>query len=119
AYGKVLKDASIAVYRQLSDEPNKPPIGSRDYQFIVGIYKEDLANLKNVGVDRSKDEEDNWPPPSSIKDPLNGSWRIYHKGQMRPSTEKEAAHLERAAGWHTHHIVDRIMGSNKWHKEDF
>lgn len=38
AYGRVLRDASVAFYSETTAEPGLPPIGSRDYQFVVGVY---------------------------------------------------------------------------------
>jgi hypothetical protein len=38
AYGRVLNDASIAVYRSTSEHPGAPPIGEREFLFTVGVY---------------------------------------------------------------------------------
>ena len=45
AYGRVYDDAGLGVYRQVSDLPGRPPIGSRDFQFIVGVYNEYLPQV--------------------------------------------------------------------------
>jgi hypothetical protein len=42
AYGRVYRDASVGIYRQITDEPDSPPVGSRDFMFNVGMYKDVL-----------------------------------------------------------------------------
>jgi hypothetical protein len=111
AYGRVLRDAAIAVYREMSTAPAKPPIGSRDYQFVVGIYDDALADLTLVGQDPSVDSEEDWPPPFSVTDKISGQMSIYHHGEMRPAAESECEGLEPAAVWELSHIVERIERS--------
>jgi hypothetical protein len=38
AYGRILRDASVAVYGTTTDMPGQPPVGERDFIFTVGIY---------------------------------------------------------------------------------
>jgi hypothetical protein len=33
-----IRDGRAAFYRGTTAEPGLPPIGSRDYQFVVGVY---------------------------------------------------------------------------------
>jgi immunity protein 26 of polymorphic toxin system len=115
AYGRVYRDASVGIYKQLSDDPNTPPIGSRDFMFFVGMYEDILTSGKVpiVGRDRFENEEAAWPPPYSVKDSITGAYRLYHKGKMRPSSKEEAGHLEPAAVWDLHHITDRIMAETR------
>jgi immunity protein 26 of polymorphic toxin system len=110
AYGRVLQDASVAFYRTTTAEPGLPPIGSRDYQFIVGVY-DDVAGSDGapvVGHDPSQEPEDDWPPPHSVRDPISGTMSIYHHGHIRPATQEEAEELEPAAVWDLHHLIDRL-----------
>lgn len=53
AYGRVLRDGAVAFYRRTSERPGEPPIGDRDYQFVVGVYNDTLRSdeLPVVGVD--------------------------------------------------------------------
>lgn len=113
AYGRVYRDASVGIYRKITDKMNQPPIGSRDFMFFVGMYEDVLSKGKVpiVGKDPFDNEEASWPPPYSIKDKITGAYRLYHKGKMRPSSKSEAAGLEPAAAWDLHHIVDRITGA--------
>jgi hypothetical protein len=112
AYGRVLRDASVAFYRESTDAPRKPPIGSRDFQFVVGVY-EDVPGSEAcpvVGYDPSRDDEDDWPPPYQVADPITGALRLYHKGQARPATHDECEGLEPAAIWDLHHLLERLSG---------
>lgn len=115
AYGRVFKDATVAIYRQLSIRPNDPPIGSREYMFFVGMLEKILkkGEWKVVSVDPFEAEEDPWPPPNSIIDPIDGSCQIYHRGTIRAASQEECRNLEPAAVWDSHHIIERILvGSN-------
>src|SRR6516164_9012531 len=80
AYGRVLRDASVAFYSGTTAEPGIPPIGSHDYQFVVGVY-DDVPGSEGapvVGHDPARGPEDDWPPPNSVRDPISGAMRIYH-----------------------------------------
>lgn len=112
AYGRILRDAGLAVYRETTDEAGAPPTGSRDFQFVVGVYS-DVPGSKACPVvdhDSVSAFDDDWPPPGCVEDVITGAMQIYYKGAMRPSTPEKCAGLERAAVWELHHIVDRIMG---------
>jgi hypothetical protein len=112
AYGRVLRDASVAFYRVRTSEPGRPPIGSRDYQFVVGVYNNVLKSEKVpiVGHDPRKDADDEWPPPFAVHHPLTDTTDLYEKGNMRRADESEIRGLEPAAVWDLHHLVDRLTG---------
>lgn len=117
AYGRVLRDAAVAFYRETTTEPGHPPIGSRDYQFVVGVHDDVLKDdqVLVVGRDPSRDDEDEWPPPMSVTDAISGRVRVYMRGAFQPAENEDAARkLEPAAAWDLHHLVDRLMGSKKW-----
>jgi len=99
AYGRVYRDASLGFYRARTTEPDRPPIGSRDFAFFVGVESEAIKRLRVVGSDPFGPGEDDWPPPASIRDVITGRYQIYQYGKIRPSTVEEAAHLEPAAVW--------------------
>jgi len=111
AYGRVYRDASVGIYRQITNEPNNPPIGSRDFMFYVGMYEDVLTSglCPVVGHDAFEPPESEWPPPYYVKDMLSGAYRIYHKGQFRRASETECTGLEEAAVWELSAIIDRIM----------
>ena len=112
AYGRVRNDAGLALYRSRSRQRGSPPIGSRDYEFVVGVYDEVLTDGKwpAVGEDPPRTEDDGWPPPTAVRDVISGAMRVYERGQMRPATEEEVAGLEPAAVWDRQHIVARLVG---------
>ena len=111
AYDRVYKDATVGVYRHVTGEPGKPPIGSRDFGFHVGLYKDILENGKwpIVGFDGFDESESEWPPPNFVKDVISGDYQIYHKGGFRDAEPWEVVGLEEAAVWDAHHVLERIM----------
>ncbi len=113
AYGRVLRDASIGVYRVTTTEEGKPPRGD-DYMFVVGVFEKVLTSGEwpVVGHAEFRDTEEEWPPPYCVKDKITGRMSIYHKRQMRPAGEDECREMEPAAVWDAHHVVDRILKSN-------
>lgn len=112
AYGRVLRDASVAFYRATTEQPERPPIGSRDYQFVVGVYDDVLKSEKVpvIGHDPSQGSEDEWPPPYCVRDAITRQVKLYHKGAMRPATEEECRGLEPAAVWDLSHLIERLGG---------
>lgn len=117
AYARVLHGATAAFYSTTTDEPGKPPIGERTYQFIVGVYDEVYRSpsVTRVGYDPGIDEDDDWGPPAVITDPINGRKQIYDRGVIRdPRPGEQTEGLETAAVWALNHLVDRLMGNNKW-----
>lgn len=63
AFGRRLKDASIALYRYIGESVEDLP-QDEDYQFIVGVYDDVLKSGQwPVVANRPfKDEEEAWPP---------------------------------------------------------
>jgi hypothetical protein len=115
AYGRVYAEAALGIYSQTTDEPRKPPIGSRDFQFIVGVYNKVLTSGKwpVVGEDPFGENEDPWPPPGCIIDSVSGEYSIYHHGKTKPARAEECQHLEVTAVWDGDHIIDRILNGNE------
>ncbi len=62
-------------------------------------------------------EKDAFPPPKYIKDAISGKYSIYYMGEIRKSNQSECEGLEVAAVWNENHIIDRIIGNDKWHKD--
>jgi hypothetical protein len=109
AYGRVYRDATVCFYRCATRLPGEPPLGLRDFAFCVGVYDDVIASWEVVGVDGfSPDEDNGWPPASGVKDPISGSWQIYHRGAMRAAGEDEARDLEPAAVWDERHLLPRL-----------
>jgi hypothetical protein len=110
AYARVLRDAAVAFYRTRSKEPGRPPIGSRDFEFIVRVYDDVLVAWPVVGRDPSRNPDEDWPPPASVTDPITKRLKhIYERGQMRPPEPGEdATALEPAAVWEQREVLDRL-----------
>ena len=111
AYGRVLREASIAVYRSTTETSNAPPLGERDFLFTVRVYDDvpGSAECPVVGQDPFDDEDQARPPPYKVVDPINGRIRIYYRGELQdPKDPIGAEQLEKAAVWDLHHLVDRI-----------
>ncbi len=115
AFGRIFNDAGLGIYKEVSEGSGTAP-QSEEYRFIVGfnggaVESGDWPIIENRPF---PDEHSAWPPPSYIRDTISGKYEIYHKGQISPSTVAECKGLEETAVWNANHIVDRIMGSNKW-----
>ncbi len=111
AYGRVLNDASIAVYRSISRRPHAPPIGEREFLFTIGVYDDvpGSAAAPVVGHDPFSSEDEAWPPAYKVVDPITGRVRVYHRGEIQEADDPSAAsELEKAAAWDLNHIVERI-----------
>lgn len=111
AYGRIYDDAGVGIYSFISDSPNNPPIGLRDFMFNVGMYEDilKLGEWKIVDHDPFGKEESKFPPPSYIEDPLTGEYSIYHKGKIKSASERDVEGLEETAVWDKNHITERIM----------
>ncbi|WCF09568.1 immunity 26/phosphotriesterase HocA family protein [Paenibacillus thiaminolyticus] len=117
-FGRRFKDASIAIYQHIGDSMEDTP-PDEEYQFIVGVYDDVLKSGQWPVIENRpfKDEEEAWPPPACIIDKLSGGYSIYQKGEIRQASKEECEGLEIAAVWEGEHIIDRIMGDDRWHKD--
>ncbi|WP_370015241.1 Imm26 family immunity protein [Peribacillus sp. B2I2] len=115
AFGKVYKDACIGIYKEIGNTMEELP-KKEEFDFIVGVYQDLLKSGKWPLVDYREfpSEEEAWPPEMSVYDTIAGTYSIYYKGEISPSTEKKCRDLEQAAVWEEEHIIDRIMGDDKW-----
>lgn len=114
AYGRVYDDASVGIYSSITEEPLQPPIGSRTFLFIVGLYSDILesGHWKIVGHDAFAPDESPWPPPYFVRDMISGEYQIYHKGLFSPAQHGEIKGLEEAAVYDSDHIIDRILAES-------
>jgi hypothetical protein len=108
AYGRVDRDATVRFYRQVSSVPGRPPVGSRDFAFCVGVYGDVLAGWECVGTDPFDSDDAAWPPASSIQDPITSRWSVYERGSIRPAEAREAEPMESAAVWDERHLLPRL-----------
>ncbi|MFI8685750.1 Imm26 family immunity protein [Rossellomorea sp. NPDC077527] len=119
AFGRIFKDGGIGIYKYIGDSMDDIPKGE-EYQFIVGVYEYVLKSGDWTIVENRpfKRDDEAYPPPSSIIDSTTGEYSIYHKGEIRSATKSECEGLEVTAVWADNHIIDRIMGDDKWHRDD-
>ncbi|UHA74903.1 Imm26 family immunity protein [Paenibacillus sp. 481] len=118
SFGRRFKDASIAIYSHVSSSIEDVP-QDEDYQFIVGVYDDVLKSGQWPVIENRPfgNEEEAWPPPAYVIDKLTGGYSIYYKGEMRKASKQECDGLEIAAVWEAEHIIDRIMGDDRWHRD--
>ena len=118
AFGRRFKDAGIGIYKHIGQSIKDTP-KTEDYQFIVGVYDSVLKSEHWTVVDNRpfESEDDAFPPPQCVIDQVYGKYSVYHKGIMRKATKAECEGMEIAAVWDEHHIIDRIMGKDKWHRD--
>ncbi|MBT2740712.1 Imm26 family immunity protein [Bacillus sp. ISL-77] len=119
AFGRIFKDAGIGIYKYIGESIEDIP-KVEEYQFIVGVYEYVLKSGDWTVVEYRpfKSDDEAFPPPSCIIDSISGEYSIYHKGEIRSATKLECEKLEVAAVWADNHIIDRIMGDDKWLKDD-
>ncbi|MFA1642151.1 Imm26 family immunity protein [Chryseomicrobium imtechense] len=117
AFGRAFRDAGIGIYQHIGNDINDLP-QKEEYQFIVGVYESALKSEKWPFVENRpfEREDEEWPPPSCIKDQLSGEFEIYYKGEIRNASKEECEGMEVAAVWEAEHIIDRIMGDDTWTK---
>ena len=112
AYGRVLRGSGVAFYREMSDRPGEPPIGSTDFQFTVAVDVRILTSndVPIVGHDPRVNEFEDWPPPAGVEDPIGVRHKVYFQGRMMVvSSLDEIRGLERAAVWDREDIVERLV----------
>ena len=117
AYGRLYKECTLAIYNKLCNSFSELPL-NEDYKFFVGVYKDLLQDglWPIVGFRGFQNEKDAWPPPQCVVDALTGEGSLYYKGEIIPCSYEECRNLEIAAAWDRHHLVDRLMGNEKWEK---
>lgn len=117
AYARKYDDASIAIYKHIGTGVSDLPT-EEEYQFFVRVYEDVLKSGNWPIIDNRpfKSKEEAYPPPTRIKDPISGKFSIYYNGEIRDATEKECEGLEVTSIWEAEHVIDRIMGNDKWNK---
>ncbi|WP_108670408.1 Imm26 family immunity protein [Peribacillus acanthi] len=119
AFGRIFKDAGIGIYKYIGESIEDIP-KDEEYQFIVGVYEYVLKSGDWTVVENRpfKSDDEAYPPPTCIIDSISGEYSVYHKGEIRSATKSECKGLEVASVWADNHIIDRIMGDDKWHRDD-
>ena len=115
AYGRVYKEYTIGIYKGFynSYDEVKPDV---EYFRFLGLYRSDLNRLRTVEKKPFENEEEAWAPDQVVIDALTKKGSLYHHGQIFPCTYEECKDLEIVAAWHTYHVVDMLLGDDKWDK---
>ena len=113
-FGRIFKYADIAFYKHFGEtEKDLPP--NEDYAFIVAVYNSSFTKMKYVEKRPYADESEVTLPPKAIRDCISGEYRMYYPhGEVVPSTYEECKDLEISAVWELVHVIDRLMGDDKW-----
>lgn len=112
-FGRIFEDGTVAFYKHIGTSENDTP-KSEDYLFIVGVYNSGVTKMKLVEKRMYNSIDEVTPPPMKIKDVISDKYLIYKNGQMYSSTYEECKNLETCAVWELEHIIDRLMGDDKW-----
>ena len=83
--------------------------------FPSNHYKDKIRGRKSTPK-LSAYEEEAWAPDQVVVDALTKKGSLYHHGQIFSCTYEECKDLEIVAAWHTYHIVDMLLGDDKWDK---
>jgi hypothetical protein len=115
AFGRLFKENCIAIYHHVGVSKKDIPT-TEEYQFIVGVYLDVLTSGKWTVIDNRpfKTDDEAWPLPMCVIDSISGKYSIYHKGEFFNSSKEKCKDLEVAAVWDENHLIDRIMGDDKW-----
>ena len=84
---------------------------------FVGVYNSSVSLMKYVEKRPYVTESEVTSPPTYIRDCISGEYSIYYaNGDIVPSTYEECKNLEVCAVWELSHVIDRLMGDDKWQK---
>ena len=117
AYGRLYKEYVLGIYNKKCK--NYTEISNDEtYMFFVGVYKDLLLDgkWKIVGNRKFNSEDESWAPPQCIVDAITKRGSIYYKGNIIQCSYDECKDLEVAAAWDRNHLIDRLMGNDKWEK---
>lgn len=117
AYGRLYKECVLAIYQKICDDVSELP-EENEYRFFVGVYKDLLQDgvWPVVGNRKFISDEEAWAPPQCVVDAITKIGSLYYKGEIIPCSYEECKDLEVVSAWDRQHVVDRIMGIDKWEK---
>ena len=115
AYGRLFKEYTLGIYRNFYKTVDELP-EDEEYIFFVAVYKDLLQDgeWRVVAERKFENEDDAWPPRRCLVDSLSHVGSIYYKGEIIRCTYEECKDLEIVSVWDRQHVIDRLMGDNKW-----
>jgi len=114
AFGRVMHDSALQIFKKISDIADQAQIDYKEIWFTVAVYKKVFrdSRIKMIGSRNFETDEDAWPPKTYVYNPISGTYSVYNKGNVLPSTYKECEDLEPTSVWGLDPLIDRITGSN-------
>ncbi|MCJ8340691.1 MAG: immunity 26/phosphotriesterase HocA family protein [Pseudomonadales bacterium] len=111
-FGRLLRDASIAIYSFVSNEPvDVRQLAGENVLFDAGVFGTNIANgqWQIIGNIPFSDDDESWSSPQYIRDIINPSkYRIYYKGEMKPANEEDVSGLEKQVMYKPEGLVEEI-----------
>lgn len=117
AFGRLHKGVVVAIAKEKSLNMNDIP-DFRNIDFFVSVYNDVLTDGEwpKVGYMPFSEGEDIIGPKTYIYDNVADRYEIYYDGVITIVPKEECLGLEVTAVWDRHHVVDRLMGNDKWTK---
>lgn len=113
AYGKIFNDSTIGIYKIVTKIiETVERVTQCHIAFYAGFFDTKIlsGDWSIIGWQKFLNDEEAWPPPAYIQDILNPqTYRIYHKGMMRPATKEEIKGLEKAIMYKPESLESKIM----------
>ncbi len=113
AAGRLYKEASIAISAKLFQQPvSLTDVKPTSVAFVTACFDTAITDgsWPIIGRIPFDNDEDAWAPPRYVEDIIKaGTYRIYHKGQMRAATSAEVRGLEKAEMYKPDQLVERII----------
>lgn len=93
-YGRIYKDATIGVYFR-SAIPDLKDVIDFDPDLVAGVFTKHFkaAGWEICGHVAFENDDAAWPPPTFNRDLLSSKFQIYHRGELRPASEKDVMGL--------------------------
>lgn len=112
AYGRVFKDTSIGILKVVSDDIDENiDFSMQEVVLVAGIFDTAIKSgewpiIKNCPFNS---EDESWSPPRFIQDPIDANkFRVYHKGEMRPTTKEDIKGLDQFLIFKPYQLIERI-----------
>jgi hypothetical protein len=112
-FGRIFNDVSVAFYKHIGASETDLPTEEKN-AFIVSVYNSGVTRMKLVEKRPYISIEEVTSPPTKIHDPITGKYSQYINGKIFPSSFEECKDLETCAVWELDHVIDRLMGNDKW-----
>ena len=112
-FGRIFNDVSVAFYKHIGVSETDLPKEEK-YAFIVSVYNSGVTRMKFVEKRPYISIEEVTAPPTKIHDPITGKYSQYINGEIFLSSFEECKDLETCAVWELDHVIDRLMGNDKW-----